>query len=178
MNKLADTHTFVHTLIKETLKGTPPFLCSEFSGVHCINPTCCRYILQSRHGHCKGTHFLIFLLKMLKDCDNLISLGTRSHIFGPRNEMDSVPCLTEFTLCLCNMSFQRKLCGRETDTNISFKIGGENHARLCKFLLQAVVYFYDKLIRSCFFLIVPKMLKICLYMLFLEPFHVYDLFCY
>ena len=98
------THTFVHTLIKETLKGTPPFLCSEFSGVHCINPTCCRYILQSRHGHCKGTHFLIFLLKILKDCDNLISLGTRSHIFDPRNEMDYVPCLIEFNKSFHNVS--------------------------------------------------------------------------
>ena len=75
-----------------------------------------------------GTHFLIFLLKMLKDCDNdnLISLGTRSHIFGPRKETDSVPCLTEFTLSLCNVSFRRKFYGRETGTNISFKMGGEN----------------------------------------------------
>ena len=76
--------------------------------------------------YCKGTHFLIFLLKMLKDCDNLISLGTRSHIFGPRNETDSVPCLTEFTLRLCNVSFRRKLYRRETGTNISFKMSGEN----------------------------------------------------
>ena len=70
--------------------------------------------------------FLIFLLKMHKDCDNLISLGTRSHIFGSRNETDSVPCLTEFTLSLFNVSFRRKLYGRETCTNISFKMGGEN----------------------------------------------------
>ena len=40
------THIF-HTLIKETLRGKPPFLCSEFSGVHCRDPTCCRNILQS-----------------------------------------------------------------------------------------------------------------------------------
>ena len=124
MNKLADTQTFFHILIKETLKGTPPFPFSEFSGVHCINPTCCRYTLKNRHGHCKGTHFLIFLLKILKDCDNLISLGTRSHIFGPRNETDSVPCLMQFTLRLCNVSFRRKLYGRKTGTNISFKMGG------------------------------------------------------
>ena len=70
VNKVADTNTFVHTLIKEeTLKGMPPCLCSEFFGVHCINPTCCGYILQSWHGQCKGTHFLIFLLKTPKDCD-------------------------------------------------------------------------------------------------------------
>ena len=41
---LAEIHTFVHTLIKETLKGSPPFLCSEFSGVHCINPTDIFYV--------------------------------------------------------------------------------------------------------------------------------------
>ena len=138
VNKLADTHTFVHTFIKAPLQGTPPFLCSEFSGVHCINPTCCRYILQSRHGHCKGTHFLIFLLKMLKDCDNLISLGTRSHISGPRNEMDYVPYLTESTLRLCNVSFWRKLYGGETGTNISFKMGGENS---CKTLQISIASF-------------------------------------
>ena len=63
--------------------------------------------------------FFNFLKKILKDCDNLISLGTRSHIFGPRNEMDSVPYLTEFTLRLCNVLFRRKLYGRETGTNIS-----------------------------------------------------------
>ena len=136
MNKLADRHSSVHTLLKETLKGTPPFLRSEFSGVHCINPTCCRYILQSRHGHCKGTHFLIFLLKMLKDCDNLISLGTRSHIFGPRNETDSVPRLTEFTLRLCNVSFRRKLYGRETGRNISFRIGGKKPCQTVNFYFK------------------------------------------
>ena len=120
--------------MKETLKGMPPFLCSEFSGVRGINPTCCRYILQSRHRHCKGTHFLIFLLKILKDCDNLISLGTRSHIFGLRNEMDSEPCLTEFNLHLSNVLLRRKLYGRETGTNISFKMGGEKPPKNFKFL--------------------------------------------
>ena len=99
-SKQTHTHRFVHTFIKAPFQGTPPFLWSEFFGVHCINPACCKcinvHILQSRHGHCKDTDFLIFLLKMLKDCDNLISLGARSHIFGPRNERDSVPCLTEF----------------------------------------------------------------------------------
>ena len=147
MKNLADTHTFVHTLIKETLKGTPPFLCSEFSRVHCINPTYCRYILQSRHGHYKDTHFLIFILKILKDCDDLISLGTRSHTFGPRNEMDPLPCLTEFTLRLCNGSFRRKLNGCETGTNISFKVGGEKpcitwEISILSFFYVSVMYWY------------------------------------
>ena len=42
--------------------------------------------------------FLIFLLKILKDCDNLILLGTRSHIFGPRNKMNYVP----FAFVMCH----------------------------------------------------------------------------
>ena len=125
VHKLANTHTFVHTLTKEILKGTPPFLCGELSGVQSINPACCRYILQSLYVHCKSTHFLIFLLKILKNCDNLMLLGTRSHTFGPRNEIDTASCLTEFTLRLCNASFRRKLYGRETGTNISFKMNGE-----------------------------------------------------
>ena len=79
------THMFHTSIKKKTLKGTPTFLCNEFSGVQFISSTCCRYILQSRHANCKGTHILIFYLKILRDCDNLISLGTRSHIFGLRN---------------------------------------------------------------------------------------------
>ena len=66
----------------------------------------CIYVLQSLHKHRKDTYFLIFLLKILKYCNNLMSMGTRSHIFGPINEMGSVPCLTEFTLRLCNVSFR------------------------------------------------------------------------
>ena len=35
--------THIHQIIKAPLQGTPPFLCtflcSEFSGVHCMNPT-------------------------------------------------------------------------------------------------------------------------------------------
>ena len=88
---MADTPTSVPILIKETVKGIPPFLYSEFPGVHCINPTRCRCILQSQHDHCKGTDFLIFLLKILKDCYNLMSLGTRLHIFGPRNGFCAMP---------------------------------------------------------------------------------------
>ena len=130
MNKPADTYTFVHTLTKKKLKGTSPFLCSEFSGVHCINPTYCRYILQSQHEHCKGTHLLIFLLKVLKVCDNLISLGTGSYIIGQKDEMNSVPCLKEFTIRLCNVSFQQKLYGREMGPNISFKIDGEKRCKI------------------------------------------------
>ena len=58
-----------------------------------------------------------------------MSLAIRSNIFGPRNEMDSVPCLTEFTRRLYNVSFQGKLYERETGRNISFKMGGEKPSK-------------------------------------------------
>ena len=61
------THTFVHTFIKAPLQGTPPFLCSEFSGVHCINPTCCRYILQSRQSSFSSFGVLTWI-KILNKC--------------------------------------------------------------------------------------------------------------
>ena len=46
------------------------------------------------------------------------------------------------------------------------------------FYCKLFVRFCDVLIPSCLFLVVPEMLEIYLYMLFLEPFHVYDLFYY
>ena len=63
-------------------------------------------------------------------------MGTRSHIFGPRNEMDCVPRLTEFTLRLCNVSFRRKLYGRETGRNISFRIGGKKPCQTVNFYFK------------------------------------------
>ena len=38
-----------------------------------------------------------------------MSQGTRSHIFGLRNEMDSVPFLTR--VCLCNGHFSENYVG-------------------------------------------------------------------
>ena len=104
------THLFTSHIHQRNTQGNTSIPVSEFSGAQCIIlATYCRYILQSRHGHCKGTHFLIFLLKILKDCDNLISLGTGAHFYSPRNEMDFAPCLTEclteFTLCLVWTSY-------------------------------------------------------------------------
>ena len=49
-----------------------------------VNPTCPRYILHILHGHPSWTNLLILNLKPLRDSDSFISLGTKSHIFGPR----------------------------------------------------------------------------------------------
>ena len=49
-----------------------------------INPLCRRYILHILHGHPSGTHLLILNLNALRDSDSLVSMGTKSQIFGPR----------------------------------------------------------------------------------------------
>ena len=67
-----------------------------------INPTCQSYIFHILQGHHSGTHLLILNLKALRDSGSFISLGAKSHIFGPRQITDSVPCQTEFTLLLLN----------------------------------------------------------------------------
>lgn len=66
---------------------------------------------------------------------------------------------------------------RDRGISISFK-KGEDHSRLGKFSIAIFFCFYNVLIRSCLFLIIPEILKICLYMLLFEPFHVYGLFNY
>ena len=59
VNKQADTHICSHIDPRNTQMNVSIPVQWNF---WCSNPTCCRYILLSRHGHCKSTHFLIFLL--------------------------------------------------------------------------------------------------------------------
>ena len=47
-------------------------------------------ILHNLHGHSKGAHFFIFNLKESSLSYYLNSAGTKSHIFGPKNDNDSV----------------------------------------------------------------------------------------
>ena len=48
-------------------------------------------IIDILHGHSKGTQFLILNLKEKRVSDSFNSTGTKSHIFGPKNDNDSVP---------------------------------------------------------------------------------------
>ena len=88
--------------------------------------------------------------------------------------MDSVPGPFAFAV----YHFSENCMGVRRAEIYNLKWVVKNHARFCKFLLQAFVRFCDMLIRSCLFPIVTEMFKICLYILFLEPFHTYDLFYY
>ena len=54
-------------------------------------PTPSTYLLQSLQGQLFGSYFLIDFLKLLRDWTFFITIGTISHIFGPRYEILSVP---------------------------------------------------------------------------------------
>ena len=48
------------------------------------------YLLYVRFTYSKGTRFHIFNLKEYRVSDCFNSAGTKSHIFGPKNDNDSV----------------------------------------------------------------------------------------
>ena len=54
-------------------------------------PTPSTYLLQSLRGQLFGIHFLIIFLKLLWDWAFFNSIGTISHIFGPRYKIVSMP---------------------------------------------------------------------------------------
>ena len=64
--------------------------------------TFCVYGLHSLQGQFTGFYFLSFLLKAFTVSNCFNSLGTISHILGPRTEMLSVPLKTLRTFGLVN----------------------------------------------------------------------------
>ena len=76
------------------------------------------------HGHPSGTQLLILNLKAFRDSDSFISFGTKSHIFGPREKPNSVPCQTEFTLILLNGLLLQRSYDLILVEKISFTISG------------------------------------------------------
>ena len=73
-----------------------------------INPTCDTYLSQSLQRRSHGNHFLIFLLKILRDSESFISFGKISHIFGAKKTA-TVLYLTEFTFRLVTKLFPCRL---------------------------------------------------------------------
>ena len=67
------------------------------------------YDSHSLHGQFSGCHFFISFLKASKDVSFLNSFGTIFQIFGPRNEILSVPQKTLFTFGKSNCENCRKL---------------------------------------------------------------------
>ena len=80
--------------------------------------------VHNLYGHLKSNQFFIFNLKawMLSGC--FIAAGTKSHIFGPKNDSDWVPWYTEWTWRFSKASFLRTLYQLVFYTNVSLKISG------------------------------------------------------
>ena len=73
-----------------------------------INPTWVSPQGHSLQGHSTGTHFFIFPLTIWRVSKSFISLGKISHIFGAKDDVDSMPYLTDLTL-LSKKLFPRSL---------------------------------------------------------------------
>ena len=88
----------------------------------------------------------ILNLKALRDTDSFISLGTKSHIFGPRQDTDSVPCQTEFALLLLKELLLRRSYGLILGGKVrSFIISGAALFLTLNISIQLLelVYSYD-----------------------------------
>ena len=68
-----------------------------------INTTCDTYVLQNLQGHSRGTQFLTVNLNAFSVSKFLISFGKMSHIFGAKNETDSVSYLLFVYLRNCSL---------------------------------------------------------------------------
>ena len=67
------------------------------------------YDLHSLHGQFSGSHFLISFLKACNDVSFLNSFETIFQIFGPKNEILSVPQKTLLVFANSNCENCRKL---------------------------------------------------------------------
>ena len=74
-----------------------------------INPKFCINTLHNLHVHPSGFQAFIFLLNSNRLVNDLISSGTRSHVFGPRNLNVSVPEYVVRTLSVLKSQFLRRL---------------------------------------------------------------------
>ena len=84
------------------------------------------YILQSRHGHVSGFHFLMAFLKFFKESISFKCDGIVSHILGSRHLILSKPWFTVFTFSIINCGLFLKLYWPAyLKGKRSFKISGE-----------------------------------------------------
>ena len=106
------------------------------------NPTCLRYILHILHEYLSETNLSILNSKALRISECFISLGTKSHIFRPRQGNDSVPWQPEYSLLLLIELLLRRSYRLILGTKSSFTVSGatlvltlsSSVARACIFL--------------------------------------------
>ena len=93
-------------------------------GAISTNPTPWTYVLQFRHGHLSGTHFLINLVNFERE-NFFISAGIIDHILGARKANVSVPHETVLTFLLENLLSMGFIVS-STRGKTSFIISGDN----------------------------------------------------
>ena len=63
----------------------------------------CTYVLHKRHGQFFGAHSRNFFLNSIGDTIFFNSVGKMSHIFGPKLDIVSEPCMTALILLPCSV---------------------------------------------------------------------------
>ena len=79
-------------------------------------------VLHNLDVHSKCIQFFIINLREAWRYDCFNSTGTKSHIFGPKNNNDAVSCYTECIWCLSKVPFLRRLYELVLDKNVSLRI--------------------------------------------------------
>ena len=121
--------------------------------------TCCMKVLHNLHEHSNFTQFFIFNLKKSRLFDCFNSTGTKSHIFGHKNDNDSVPWYTECTWRFSEVSFLRRLYEFVLDKNVSLRISGDKPRWILNFSVPKLPRFCNAFKQSCLYLAVLEMLK-------------------
>ena len=89
-----------------------------------MHPTYIRYILVIFYERPSGIHLLDLNIKALRQSDFFVSTGTKSYIFEPRQDINSVPCPRELTFFLINEFLLQRSYGLILRTKSSFIIYG------------------------------------------------------
>ena len=133
--------------------------------------------LHNLYGHSKGIQLFIFNLKESRLSDFFNSSVTIPRSFGPKNHNGSVPWYTEWTWCLSNVSFLRRLQEPVRAKMFLLEFLETNLGRFQTFPLLKLGIFCNVLEQSCPYLAVLEMLTFYLDIWSLELFHVQNL-CY
>ena len=95
--------------------------------------------MHNLHGYSKGAQFFIFNLKESTYSYFFNPTDTKFHIFGSKNDNNSVHWYTEFTWCFSKVVFLRGLYDLVLDTNGSLSISGDTSCASPLYIRVAVL---------------------------------------
>ena len=103
--------------------------------------------MHNLHGYSKGAQFFIFNLKESTYSYFFNPTDTKFHIFGSKNDNNSVHWYTEFTWCFSKVVFLRGLYDLVLDTNGSLSISGDYfHVVNANLKISQYLCFYLKIV--------------------------------